>query len=105
MERGHRTARYLLTGRPENLFKIDHVRRSMFALGQKQTCAVLLAMSAKGRKRTFSILDQTGGSQRLVDHRSDLGDVRHRGALSEYIVVLVEDLAVQGWLRLLISPR
>ena len=56
-------------------------------------------------KWTLSFLDQTGGSQRLVDYRSDLSDVRHRLVLAEYIVVLVEDLAVQGWLRLLIRPR
>src|SRR6476620_1037125 len=56
-------------------------------------------------KWTLSFLDQTGGSQRLVDYRSDLSDVLHRLALAEYIVVLVEDLAVQGWLRLLIRPR
>src|SRR5690242_9818997 len=72
---------------------------------RKRTWAVQLEMSAKGQKRTFSFLDQSGRSQRLVDHRFDLGDVRHRLVFAEYIVVLVEDLAVQHWLRLLITPR
>src|SRR5262247_788552 len=65
--------------------------------------AVQLRMSALGQKRTLSFLDQSGGSQRLVDYRSDLSDVRHRPVLTEYIVVFVENLTVQDWL--LIRPR
>src|SRR5262245_58702340 len=71
---------------------------------RKRTCAVQLRMSAMGQKRTLSFLDQSGGSQRLVDHRSDLSDVRHPLVLTEYIVVFVENLAVQDRLRLLIRP-
>jgi hypothetical protein len=45
MERATGWPQYLLIGRLQNLFKIDHVRRPLSALGQKQTFAMHQPMS------------------------------------------------------------